>query len=250
MTENEFKKTLIDLISTDDYPEKNILLELLRISTIKFNKTSQYSKKEWNHCEEFIYVCIIPSKMKELDKHYHYLYQIISKIYPTNDCYDLCGVDIKPGIIQELNDISQTILFEDIGNEIIKEIRSAKYIIMISMAWFTDIVLYKELLNKKRQGLIIEIALNDCDENRNTGFSLENDFPVYWITVTSNYNNIMHEKFCVIDLCTAIHGSFNWTKVANYNKEQISIDKNTDTAKSFADEFMKLKNKRVWNYKN
>ena len=67
MTENEFKKTLIDLISTDDYPEKNILLELLRISTIKFNKTSQYSKKEWNHCEEFIYVCIIPSKMKELD---------------------------------------------------------------------------------------------------------------------------------------------------------------------------------------
>ena len=51
----------------------------------------------------------------------------------------------------------------------------------------------------------------------------------------------MHEKFCVIDLQTVIHGTFNWTKAASYNKEHINIDCNRETAESFADEFMKLK---------
>ena len=119
--------------------------------------------------------------------------------------------------------------------------------IWISVAWFTDPVLYQELLKKKQQGLVIEIALDDCDRNHNAEFSLEDDFPVYWITVQSYYQNIMHEKFCVIDLYTSIHGTFNWTKAANYNKEHISIDKNHSTATAFADEFMKLKNKKVWN---
>lgn len=56
----------------------------------------------------------------------------------------------------------------------------------------------------------------------------------------------MHEKFCIIDLHTAIHGTFNWTKAANYNKEHISIDKYHATAEAFADEFMRLKNKNLW----
>jgi phosphatidylserine/phosphatidylglycerophosphate/cardiolipin synthase-like enzyme len=51
----------------------------------------------------------------------------------------------------------------------------------------------------------------------------------------------MHDKFCIIDFYTIIHGTFNWTNAANYNKETISIDKNRSTAESFADEFMKLK---------
>jgi len=73
------------------------------------------------------------------------------------------------------------------------------------------------------------------------------NFPVYWITVQSYYQNIMHEKFCVIDLYTSIHGTFNWIKAANFNKEHISIDRNHSIAAAFADEFMKLKNKKVWN---
>lgn len=51
----------------------------------------------------------------------------------------------------------------------------------------------------------------------------------------------MHDKFCIIDLQTVIHGTFNWTKAANYNKETISIDHNRATVERFADEFMKLK---------
>lgn len=51
----------------------------------------------------------------------------------------------------------------------------------------------------------------------------------------------MHEKFCIIDLKTVIHGTFNWTNAANYNRETISIDKNSATSQVFADEFIKLK---------
>ena len=51
----------------------------------------------------------------------------------------------------------------------------------------------------------------------------------------------MHHKFCIIDLKTTIHGTYNWTKAAQYNKESISIDRNRETAEKFADEFMRLK---------
>lgn len=58
----------------------------------------------------------------------------------------------------------------------------------------------------------------------------------------------MHDKFCIIDLQTVIHGTFNWTRAAQYNKETISIDKNRETAEKFADEFMKLKKKEKFNW--
>ncbi len=247
LTETEYRKLLIETVRIGDYTEKDDLLELLKISSIIFEKTGEFTKHLWNHYKEFIYVCIIPDKMNALKKHIEYLKKVIFDIYPPNDDYELWGVSIKPGTMPNIEEISQEILFENIRKQIIEEIQSAKYLILISVAWFTDPVLYNELLKKKQQGVIIEIAIDDCDRNHDADFSLEKSFPVYWIDVHSKYQNIMHEKFCVIDLYTSIHGSFNWTNAANYNKEQISIDKNRSTAEAFADEFMRLKNKRTWN---
>lgn len=246
MTETEYRKLLIDSVRAGEYPEKDALLDLLKISSLRFEKTNAFTRHLWNHCQEYIYICIVPDKMLELKKHFEYLKKLIYDIYPPNDDYELWNVEIKPGSMPDIEDVSQEIVFENIRNQIIEEIRAAKYIILVSVVWFTDPVLYQELLKKKRQGLVIEIALDDCERNRNAEFKLEDDFPVHWITVQSYYQNIMHEKFCVIDLYTSIHGTFNWTKAANYNKEHISIDKNHATAEAFADEFMKLKNRTVW----
>ena len=246
MTETEYRKLLIDSVRAGEYPEKDALLDLLKISSLRFEKTNAFTRHLWDHCQEYIHVCIVPDKMLELKKHFEYLKKLIYDIYPPNDDYELWDVEIKPGSMPYIEDVSQEIVFEYIRNQIIEEIRAAKYIIWVSVAWFTDPVLYQELLKKKRQGLVIEIALDDCEKNRNAEFKLEDDFPVHWITVQSYYQNIMHEKFCVIDLYTSIHGTFNWTKAANYNKEHISIDKNHATAEAFADEFMKLKNRTVW----
>lgn len=60
----------------------------------------------------------------------------------------------------------------DVGKLWLQDSHAAKYMIWISVAWFTDPVLYQELLKKKQQGLIIEIALDDCDRNHNADFSV------------------------------------------------------------------------------
>ena len=177
----------------------------------------------------------------DLKKHKEYITKMCYEIYPVSDDYELEEVFFKPGMMADDEEVSQEIHFEQIQSEIIQEIRQAKYMIWIAMAWFTDPVLYRELLKKKEQGVIIEIVLDDNDKNRNAEFCLDMDFPTYWVTIESLYKNIMHNKFCIIDLQTVIHGTFNWTKAANYNKETISIDHNRNTAESFADEFMKLK---------
>lgn len=83
--------------------------------------------------------------------------------------------------------------------------------------------------------------LDDNVKNRNADFNLEDDFCTYWVSIESLYKNIMHDKFCIIDLYTVVHGSFDWTKVTNYNKETIFIDRNRNIAESFEDEVMKLK---------
>ena len=98
---------------------------------------------------------------------------------------------------------------------------------------------------KKRQGLNIQIVIDDNDKNRNAAFNLDEHFEVYWVSIESLYKNIMHDKFCIIDLQTVIHGTFNWTRAAQYNKETISIDKNRETAEKFADEFMNSKRRNI-----
>ena len=46
--------------------------------------------------------------------------------------------------------------------------------------------------------------------------------------MSERYKNIMHRKFCVIDLEVAMHGTFNWTNAANYNKEHWDVDHNRE----------------------
>lgn len=242
MTELQFKKLLIDTIKLDDNPNSNEVCELLKIATFRFEKTGQFAYRGvWDQRQEYIYISIIPEKLNELKAHKDYITKMCYEIYPTSDEYDLFDVFYKPGVMADDEEISQEVHFERIQRAIIEQIRDAKYVIWIVMAWFTDPVLYKELLKKKEQGVTIEIVLDDNDKNKNAEFCLEMDFPTHWITIESLYRNIMHEKFCVIDLQTVIHGTFNWTKAANYNKENISIDKNRNIAEQFADEFMRLK---------
>ncbi len=170
MDELEYRSLLIEMVRTSDYEKKEDLLEILKMCTIRFEKTGDFTRSKWNHYKEYIHVCIVPDKISELEEHFEYLEEVISDIYPPNDEYEFWGAKIKPGIISGIEDVSQEILFKEIRNRIVDEIRDAKYMIWISVAWFTDPVLYEELLKKKQQGLVIEIALNDCQKNRDAEF--------------------------------------------------------------------------------
>ncbi|WP_035420469.1 phospholipase D-like domain-containing protein, partial [Hutsoniella sourekii] len=53
-------------------------------------------------------------------------------------------------------------------------------------------------------------------------------------------NNRMHDKFCIIDLDYVMHGSYNWSKAANFNKETLATALDRKLVTNFAEEFMKL----------
>lgn len=243
MTEKDFYRLLIEMIRRGNYSRKRQLLDILERSSLACDKTNEFTQHKWNHYKEYIYITVEPSDLLEMMEYKKYIEQIIEQIYPVNDDYEyeLFGVDIKPGKIVSNEIISQEIHFEDIEEQIIKELEKAKYTIWISMAWFTNKKLFDELVKKKKQGVNVQVVLDDNDRNNRATFKLEDEFETYRITIQSYYKNIMHEKFCIIDLKTVIHGTFNWTNAANYNRETISIDKNSATSQVFADEFIKLK---------
>ena len=130
--------------------------------------------------------------------------------------------------------------FENIQQRIIEEIDKAEFLIWIAVAWFTDKKIARTLYKKKKQGVDIKIIVIDDKINNNAGKDFYQYFEVNKIS-PNKYENIMHNKFCMIDLKKVIHGSYNWSVKAQYNKETISIIENRTQAEKFAREFIKIK---------
>jgi PLD-like domain len=136
--------------------------------------------------------------------------------------------------------VEKEVHFEQIQAQILAELDKAKFTIWVAVAWFTDKVLFDKLVEKKKAGLNIQLLVSDDDINRQYGFDYEKEFETRRIP-KSSFDNLMHHKFCVIDNETVINGSYNWTNKARYNKENITIDKDRAMAKTFAENFIKVK---------
>lgn len=147
--------------------------------------------------------------------------------------YRIIGSDIPENIEVEIH-------FEDIQSKIIEQIQNAKFSIWIAVAWFTDKVILRELYQKKKQGLNIRIVIIDDEINAKYGIKYEDYFETKRVKPIGKYENIMHHKFCIIDFRTVIHGSYNWTVKAQWNKETISVDFGREIAEKFANEFIEL----------
>jgi phosphatidylserine/phosphatidylglycerophosphate/cardiolipin synthase-like enzyme len=171
--------------------------------------------------------------------------EAVEKINPLiqQDGFRLENIDGRYRVIGANlpDEIEVEIHFEDIQNQIIEQIKTAKFSIWIAVAWFTDKTLFDLLITKKQEGLNIQIIVINDDINKNYGLPYEDHFETYRVNPTGKYQNIMHHKFCVIDLKTVIHGSYNWTNKARWNKETISIDISRELAEKFASEFINLK---------
>jgi len=147
--------------------------------------------------------------------------------------YKIIGSDIPENIEIEIH-------FEEIQSKIIEQINNAKFCIWIAVAWFTDKDILRLLYKKKQEGLNIRIVVIDDKINRDFGIDYEKFFEAKRVKPTGKYENIMHHKFCVIDFRTVIHGSYNWTVKAQWNKETVSIDFGREIAEKFANEFITL----------
>ena len=135
--------------------------------------------------------------------------------------------------------------FKNIKLHLTKELNQANERIYAAVAWLTDASLFNILCIKAKEGLDVQLIVVDDDINRNYGPKYDqltaNGGRLY--KVASDFNdNIMHHKFCVIDSDITITGSYNWSKKAQGNHENIIITKNyVDLADSFIEEFNRLK---------
>lgn len=172
----------------------------------------------------------------DVNKLFRYVYQ------ETPD-FDLQDILIKPKIIgsEEEEYVENDVVFDEIQDTLIQGIRDAKYLIWISVAWFSNEVFYTELLRKKQAGLNIRIIESDEDSNHSLFSKLESQFDCIKIPHFGNWGkNLMHHKFCIVDMEYVMHGSYNWTKAANYNGETLETSIDRELVKKFADQFIKM----------
>jgi len=181
---------------------------------------------------------------------FNYVHSRIAYLEP-NDIYEL-GLHMKGkypnsklddllDILAENDGIGLISEFENIQKVLKQEIDDAKFTIWIAVAWFTDNMLLNRLYLKSKEGLNIQIILNDDEINSKLKDKLNKFFDVHWVPKNQSFNKLMHNKFCVIDLKIAMHGSYNWTNKAQFNNETISVINNRICAEDFAEQFLKLK---------
>ncbi len=134
-------------------------------------------------------------------------------------------------------------IFKNINQRIEKEIVQAKHTIYVVVAWFTDEVLFNALTQKAKEGCRVFVITSNDFINDNSRIDYQkhysDNFKIH--LYGNSETNLIHHKFCVIDNHTVITGSYNWTKKAKTNSENIVITKgNEQLAEKFIIEFDKL----------
>ncbi len=133
-------------------------------------------------------------------------------------------------------------IFENIAERIVLELGKAQNSIFIAVAWFTNMKIFNILQQKAEEGCQINLMYSDDHINENSQIDFEliknaNVFPI-----GDGDQNLMHNKFCVIDYCTVITGSYNWSNKAESNYENITITEgDTSLAEQFVSEFNKIR---------
>ena len=133
------------------------------------------------------------------------------------------------------------VYFENIKSRIREELEKSSSSVYLAVAWLTDDQLFFDLVKLSSKGIGVKIILNDDRINRTSGLDLselyQNGGLVYFV---NSSENLMHNKFCIIDEKIIINGSFNWTRKANENLENISIIKDEKASEEFLKQFNKL----------
>ena len=136
------------------------------------------------------------------------------------------------------------VIFENIEQRILKEIKDAHYAIFVSVAWFTNKKLFNALLEKAKGNCYVSIIIQLDDINSQSGI----DYDQIQIGRSECFQiskdaELMHDKFCVIDFKKVITGSYNWTYKASQNSENILVLNNPSIATHYICRFEQQKAK-------
>lgn len=132
--------------------------------------------------------------------------------------------------------------FQEIKEQIIESIRNARFTIWVAVAWFTDKDMGNELRKKHQQGLNVRVVVNDDETTNKYGLRFDTRGIDYRKVAPDSAwgKTLMHNKFCVLDLCKVIHGSYNWTSNAKFNNESITVTESRELAEDFSAQFIEL----------
>lgn len=135
--------------------------------------------------------------------------------------------------------------FDDIQFHILRELRKATSSIHIAAAWFTDAEIFDHLCQKAGEGVRVELVIVKDDINRRSRLEYKRliDLGGLFLMVGDKRKGsaIMHNKFYVIDGVTVINGSYNWSRQAQENWENITIiGGHPELASQFLSEFERI----------
>lgn len=126
------------------------------------------------------------------------------------------------------------------------ELSQSKQEILVAMAWFTDDELFDILIDKANQGVVVSVIVADHSDNEKLNFDLLNHIPTGEVIKIKNVGyGMMHQKFCIIDRKIVINGSYNWSKNAKNNHENVIVTNLSKTVDEFLETFFKIKNRSI-----
>lgn len=135
--------------------------------------------------------------------------------------------------------------FKGIEKKIIEMIRRSNYSIKIAMAWFTNSDIKDCLIEVKKSNPNIEIIIvvDDNEINKKYFLNSKSAFEDVGIKIKSKVSGrFLHNKFMVIDEMITITGSYNYSKKANLNLENIVVVECSDFSSSYSRVFEFLTN--------
>lgn len=128
--------------------------------------------------------------------------------------------------------------FTEIQNIILQELQNARVSIIVVMAWFTNDVLARKLIEKYNDGVDVKVAIYNDGVNQRHGVDLGE---IALHCIRAPHGGIMHDKFCVIDNQVVITSSYNWSTNAEFrNEENISVIRNNQTASDYSIKYREL----------
>lgn len=136
------------------------------------------------------------------------------------------------------------VVFDNIEQRILTEIKEAHYAIFVSVAWFTNKKLFQALLEKAKSNCYVSIIIQLDDINSQCGI----DYSQIQVGrsecfMISKEAEFLHDKFCIIDFRKVITGSYNWTYKAAHNSENILILNDPSVATQYITRFEQQKSK-------
>lgn len=125
------------------------------------------------------------------------------------------------------------------------ELLHAKKVVKIAMAYFTDSKIIDLLCTLATKGVSISIIISGEEINFYQGGPefqklISSGATLLIYTTPNEANSILHHKFCIIDNKTLLSGSYNWTKNALNNRENIMVTDSKILVESFNSEWESL----------